>query len=163
MQNDIVFDHLNETITSALSRFRFTTGQCVGLCAYISKNLKALGVENTVALGSLTCAGVKAFQYTKPIQQRPKTLVNWDGHAWIELSDGFVVEPSLLRTARAAPPSSNLRRHLENLDMLERGALLMYPEDRKVFELKYVRKAVLKENRYDEMIEGLIFLNGNTA
>ncbi len=161
MEADFLLEHFRDSATSALRRFPHTVGQCVGLCAYISRDLKGRGVSNEVALGSLTCAGIRVFKYNKPIPARPKRLVDWDGHAWIEFADGVVGEPSLLRTARNKPNNSNIKRHLHELGFLNGWALLMSRDEQRNFGLKYVRKQILKEDRFDNLIGGLDFINNH--
>jgi hypothetical protein len=91
---------LSEQTTEALKTFPITSGQCVALCAYIPVRLSKRSISNKVALGSLSCNGIKTFQYKKPIPAHPSQSMEWDGNAWIEFQNHIIDEPSLFRTAR---------------------------------------------------------------
>lgn len=148
----------------ALTIFPNTVGQCVALCAYISSKIREDNVECKVALGSLSCGGIKTFQYIKAFSSNPNVskFTEWDGHAWIEFGDDFIGEPSLIRTANARPIGSNLRSHLTKLDMLGRGAFLSSKEDIKLnMHLKYTRKNILKDRMIKPLIAGLFELNSH--
>ncbi|MCJ2093116.1 hypothetical protein MKK67_11500 [Methylobacterium sp. J-072] len=146
--------------TDALRMFRNTVGQCVGLCAAISWRLTEDGVPNKVALGSLSCGGVPAFEYSGPFVTDGSSPVDWDGHAWIEFPGGIIGEPSLLRTAKAAPRQSNLRQSLERQGVIDKGAFILPGRDTlAVFGLKYTRMAYLAEGDFDPLIHGLIATN----
>ncbi len=149
----------NIRVTEALSLFPNTIGQCVALCAYVSSGLEQDGVHHSVAVGSLSCNGIKTFQYKRAFSSTPNIMHNWEGHAWIEFSDGVIGDPSLIRTARHQGPTSNLRRHLESLDLLSRGALLMDANARKEDRLKYYRKSYLKPKMFTPLIDGLKAMN----
>ena len=144
--------------TEALRIFPETAGRRVALCAYISDGLDKAGIPHSVALGSLSCNGLKTFQYRKAFPSNPKGPIIWEGHTWIEL-DGYIGEPSLLRTARAQSVGSNLRRHLEHLGIIDRGAILMDEQSRREFGLKYFRKETLKKTMIEPLIAGLISEN----
>lgn len=144
----------------ALLTFRNTTGQCVGLCAAISWALTQDGVSNKVALGSLYCGGVPAFVYSGPFSTALSDTIVWDGHAWIEFPSGIIGEPSLLRTAKAAPRENYLRQTLERLGIIDKGAFLLPESDAlAAFGLKYTRMAYLAEGDFDPLIHGLIATN----
>lgn len=144
----------------ALLAFRNTVGQCVGLCAAISLRLTEDGVPNKVALGSLSCGGILAFRYGGPFVADGSSPVDWDGHAWIEFPGGIIGEPSLLRTAKAAPRQSNLRQSLERQGIIDKGAFLL-PESEALaaLGLKYEREAYLAEADFEPVIRGLIATN----
>lgn len=158
-QIDPIADGFGKRATEALAAFPNTIGRCVNLCAFISARLRDDGIMNDVCLGSLSCSGKKAFQYRKPFPRNPKGPIEWDGHAWLEFSDGRIGEPSLMRTARAQPMHSNLRRHLEMLQILERGAVLISKEDAIENGFKYTRKGVLWRDLERPLIEGLFAIN----
>jgi hypothetical protein len=144
----------------ALTVFPDTIGQCAALCAYISARLTEDSIPNKVALGSLSCNGIKAFHYNKPIPAMPSASMVWDGHAWIEFSGGIIGEASLFRTARAAPPQSNLRQNLEAHGLLGRGAILIAANDALAdYGLKYRQKTYLAESAFPILIDGLIAIN----
>jgi hypothetical protein len=145
----------------ALTSFPNTIGQCAALCAYISARLTEDSIANRVALGSLSCNGVKAFQYKKPIPAMPSASTVWDGHAWIEFPDGVIGEPSLFRTARAAPKQSNLRQNLETHGLIGRGAILIAASDALIdYGLKYRQITYLNEEAFLPLIDGLMTVNG---
>ena len=147
--------HVHDT----LHLFPNTIGQCVSLCACISSKLSIDEIPHVVALGSLSCNGIKTFQYVRAFPSNPTKPISWDGHAWLEFPNGFIGEPSLLRTARAQESISNLRRHFENLGMLDRGAFLMDKQARHDAGLKYTRKSILNEKMIPSLVKGLISLN----
>ncbi|TXN73418.1 hypothetical protein [Methylobacterium sp. WL6] len=146
--------------TDALRNFRNTVGQCVGLCAAISWRLTKDGVPNKVALGSLSCGGIPSFEYSGPFVTDRSNSSAWDGHAWIEFPGGVIGEPSLLRTAKAAPRHSNLRQSLERQGLIDKGAFLL-PESEALADLglKYTRMAYLAEGEFEPLIRGLIATN----
>lgn len=144
----------------ALLTFRNTVGQCVGLCAAVSWRLAENGVPNKVALGSLTCGGILAFEYSGPFVTDGSNPSTWDGHAWIEFPGGVIGEPSLLRTAKAAPRQSNLRQSLERQGVIDKGAFLLPESDAlAAFGLKYTRMAYLAQGDFEPLIRGLIATN----
>ncbi|OAI23823.1 hypothetical protein A1351_18715 [Methylosinus sp. R-45379] len=144
----------------ALATFPKTAGQCVALCAYISARLTEDSIANRVALGSLSCNGVKTFQYKKPISVAPSGSSVWDGHAWIEFPDGVIGEPSLFRTAKAFPKHSSLRQNLEAHGLIDRGAILISASDAlKDYGLKYRQRTYLKEAAFVPLIHGLMAIN----
>jgi hypothetical protein len=145
--------------TESLRLFSFIIGQCVPLCAHISAKLTNDDIPHSVALGSLSCNGIKTFQYVRAFPSNPQGPVQWDGHAWIEFPDGYIGEPSLLRTARTQQIYSNLRQHFERLGMIELGAFLMNKEARDEARLKYIRKKTLDQSMFPRLIAGLEFLN----
>ncbi len=158
-QLDPIAEGFGKRATEALAAFPNTVGRCVNLCAYISARLRDDGILNEVCLGSLSCNGTKTFQYRKAFPRNPKGPVEWDGHAWLEFSDGRIGEPSLMRTARAQSEHSNLRRHLEMLEILDRGAVLMSKEDATRNGFKYTRKSILGRELERPLIEGLLAVN----
>ncbi|GJE14577.1 hypothetical protein [Methylobacterium longum] len=144
----------------ALLTFRNTDKQCVGLCAAISWSLTEDGVPNKVALGSLSCEGVLAFKYSGPFVTDGSVPLDWDGHAWIEFPGGIIGEPSLLRTAKAAPRQSNLRQSLERQGLIDKGAFILPENDTlAAFGLKYTRMAYLAAGDFDPLIRGLVAMN----
>jgi len=145
--------------TEALTHFPLTEGLCVNLCAIISSKLSEDNVPHSVCLGSLSCNGVKAFKYTKAFPRKPSGPVNWSGHAWIEFPKGYIGEPSLLRTARSLPAHSNIRNHLDKLDLLRSGILLFSPGDVKGSGLKYTKKKLLHKSAIPSLARGLIEMN----
>ena len=135
--------------------FPNTSGLCVYVCAYISFELENDGIPHSVALGSLSCNGVKVFQYNKGFPRKPTRPVDWDGHAWIEFPGGYIGEPSLLRTARTLPETSNVKNHLKRLDVLDRGALLFSTQQAKINGFKYSKKQELHKSMIPPLIEAL--------
>ena len=160
VKSDFLFSRFEDSVTSALSRFPHTVGQCVGLCAYISHDLNKLDIKNEVVLGSLICAGVDLFNTPILLEQNQSyELKNWPSHAWIRFSGDIIGEPSLLRTVKHSPKDNELYRHFEQHRIIAKEALLMNQDEQRKFELEYVTKEVLKENQFDKFINGLIFLN----
>jgi hypothetical protein len=143
----------------ALAAFPNTVGRCVNLCTYISERLKEDGVEHRVALGSLSCRGIKTFQYRTAFPLRPNRKISWEGHAWIEFPDASIGEPSLLRTAQTLPIGSNLRSHLDEIGILQRGAIMMSRQQQLEWALKYTKKQQLSNSAFAALIGGLMHLN----
>lgn len=152
-------ERFGERTTEVLGIFPITAGLCVNLCACISFKLEEDGVPHTVCLGSLSCNGVKVFRYIKAFPRRPVRPVEWDGHAWIEFPQGYIGEPSLLRSARTFPDGSNIKNHLRRLGVLNRGSMLLSPEDVRDYGLKYTKKQELHESMTLPLIEGLVEIN----
>ncbi len=90
IMNTLDQEKFGQRTVEALAAFPKTVGRCANLCAYISEKLRWDDVDHLVALGSLSCNGVKVFQYRKPFPQKPKQEIIWDGHAWIEFPDGSI-------------------------------------------------------------------------
>ena len=160
-QIDQIAEGFGKRTRDALDAFPNTVGRCVNLCAYISARLRDDGILNEVCLGSLSCNGTKTFQYRKAFPRNPKGPVEWYGHAWLEFSDGRIGEPSLIRTARAQPANNNLRRHLEILGFLNRGAVLMRKEGAIRNGFKYTKKSILGRELERPLIEGLLAVNSS--
>lgn len=152
-------EKFGQRTTEGLTIFPVTEGLCVNLCAWISLKLHEDGVRHCVCLGSLSCNGVRAFKYIKAFPRKPTRPIDWDGHAWIEFSQGYIGEPSLLRTARSLPSGSNIKKHLEFLNLLHRGAVLFSPQDVKDSGLKYTKKQVMHESTIPLLVQGLIRIN----
>ena len=145
-----------------LALFPRTEGQCVGLCACISAKLDEDRIPHSVALGSLSCNGIKAFQYVKAFPSKPSGPIVWDGHAWIEFSHGYIGEPSLLRTARVLPDTSNIKQHLQSLGIIGKGAILLNEQAKQKMGLKYTRKAILRPSLIASLAAGLISINDSS-
>lgn len=145
--------------SEALKMFPVTAGLCVNLCAFISFELENDGVPHSVCLGSLSCNGVKVFQYTKAFPRQPSRPVDWDGHAWIEFPHRYIGEPSLLRSAQTFPDSSNIKNHLRRLNVLHRGALLLSLQNVEEIGLKYTKKQELHKSTIPSLIRGLVEIN----
>ena len=146
-----------------LSRYPYTAGQCVPISALASEHLFQSGISNEVWLGSLRCNGIKAFSYTRAFPVRPRGPVDWEGHAWIVLGNGFILDLSILRTARVAPESSNLRRAFERRGLLSKGVLGGDRTQMAELGLKYSAKKLFKRKAYLGPINGLRVLHSEEA
>jgi len=154
-------DKLKEAMTFVLSGFEKLDGMCLGGSVALSTRLDELGVLNHVALGTLRCAGVTAFEYSKP--NIPKTKdgnFNWDGHAWCVVEDEWIADVTLIRTARALPVGSNLKRHF--LPILNRGAIIVRRKGEISFseELEYRECSKLPKSTYEGLLAGVMRHNG---
>ena len=143
--------------TEALETFSNTAGLCLNLCAFISEKLKEDSIAHCIALGTLSCRGVTAFEYLEYPSFESSNI--WDGHAWIEFPSNYIGEPSLLRSARSLPSHSNIKQYLMEQNIIERGAFLLSPEALSNTELNYSKEAVLSESKIAPLIEGLIAVN----
>ena len=159
MDYEAFSEKFSQRTSEVLGIFPNTAGLCVNLCACISFALQNDGVAHSVALGSLSCKGVKVFQYTGAFPRKPNRPAAWDGHAWIEFADGYIGEPSLLRTARTFPETSNVKNHLKRLGLLGRGALLFSAQQAKDHGFKYTKKQELHRPTIPSLIEGLVHVN----
>ncbi len=152
-------DNFRDAAVTTLSAFASTEGQCVGVSASISLILQDRNIPHKIALGSLSCNGVKAFQYRKAIPKSSNGIMDWDGHAWIEFVEGYIGEASLFRTAKAALCNSNMRQHLKSCGLLTKGAIFFDLESRRNFRLKYVRKSYLDLGMAPRFSDGLMQIN----
>lgn len=159
MDYEAFSEKFGQRTSEMLGMFPNTAGLCVNLCACISFKLESDGVPHSVALGSLSCNGVKVFQYTKAFPRKPNRPADWDGHAWIEFPDEYIGEPSLLRTARTFPEASNVKNHLKRLGLHDRGALLFSAQKAKDYGFKYTKKQELHRPTIPSLIEGLVYVN----
>jgi len=156
-----VSDKLKEAMTFVLSGFGKLDGLCLGGSVALSTRLDELGVSNYVALGTLRCAGVTAFEYSKP--NIPKTKdgkFDWDGHAWCVVEDKWIADVTLIRTARALPVASNLKRHF--LPILNRGAIIVRRKGdiSSSDGLEYQECARLPKSAHDGLLAGVMHHNG---
>ncbi|RPE63278.1 hypothetical protein EDD53_2877 [Pacificibacter maritimus] len=136
-----------------------TASQCVAVCALISSELDQDEIPHSIALGSLSCNGVKAFQYKKAFPKRPKSLVDWEGHAWIDFDCGLVGEATLMRTARRFPDTSNMKSCLKSANLLDKGPFVLPRTTLLQLGLKYTKRSQLHRSIYNPLIDGLKFIN----
>lgn len=154
-------DTVKEAMTFVLRGFGKLDGMCLGGSVALSTRLDELGAPNYVALGTLRCAGVTAFKYSKP--NIPKTQdgkFDWDGHAWCVVEDKWIADVTLIRTARALPTGSNLKHHF--LPILNRGAIIVRRKGAISSSdgLEYQEYSRLPKSSYDGLLAGVMHHNG---
>lgn len=148
-----------EISTEVLKSYRYIDNQCVSVCSLISSELAKDGIAHCVALGSLSCDGIKAFQYKKPFPRRPKTGVVWDGHAWIEFHGEVIGEATLMRSARRFPETSNIKMYLRRHHLLDKGAFALPKTELRQGGLKYTKLNELPNSMIAPLIDGLKYIN----
>jgi len=153
-------EKLKEAMTFVLGGFEKLDGMCLGGSVALSTRLDELGVSSYVALGTLTCDGITAFEYSKP--NFPKTKdgkFDWDGHAWCVVENHWIADITLIRTARALPVGSNLKRHF--LPILNKGAIIVRRKGdvSSSDKLKYQECARLPKSSYDSLLAGVMHHN----
>lgn len=148
-----------EISTEILKSYSYIDNQCVSVCALISSELEKDGIAHSIALGSLSCNGIKAFQYKKAFPKKPKTGVVWDGHAWIDFDGEVVGEATLMRSARRFPETSNIKTHLKRLNLLNKGAFVLPRAELRQLGLKYTKRKELPISMVTPLIEGLKHIN----
>ena len=155
-----IADAFTKAANAALQKFPYTKFQCASISAWIAEYINGQGISCKVALGTLRCNGSYAFKYSGPIPRQAKNSIHWDGHAWVEFEQRIIGDASLFRTARSLTDESNLKKHLENLGLLHRGAIMFSYADAKQHNgLRYVRKSYLHGEIVPTLISGLEELN----
>lgn len=141
-----------------LSGFIPRPGACVMMCALLETELRERhGIPAVCVAGDVTIGGTPTFRCNGPLPtfeadaepggSPPAMTLSWDGHCWVELG-GLIVEISLLRTARAQPPNSNLRQFVDATFAPRQGAFAIPANDLPP-GLQYRRRFVLTDNQVD--------------
>ncbi len=154
-------EKLKEAMTFVLAGFEKLDGMCLGGSVALSTRLDELGASNYVALGTLRCTGVTAFEYSPPnIPNQKDGKFDWDGHVWCVVEDKWIADITLIRTARALPEGSNLKHHF--LTVLNRGAVIVRRKGdiSSSDGLEYRECARLPKSAHDGLLAGVMHHNG---
>jgi len=150
---------IEKEMTFVLRGFTRLAGQCLSGSVAICKRFSEAGIDSYVALGTLTCNNIIAYQYEA---SNFETSGDWSGHAWCVVENNWIVDITLLQTALKLPQNSNIKR---NLISLQGGGAIAFKKRDDVWifgDLVYSEQAILPKSKYDGLLTMLLDTHGHS-